>query len=121
MTTPTPPPEKKEPRDAAFWAKSVEKMEVSEVPEGAANLNVHGKRAVGALQGFGKMWQKTYRVPLTGLKATPAEVVQVWKEKFPEFTRRRAGSIHRSPGSRRARCCSSTPPSGVCQCTRGCA
>ncbi len=85
MTTPTPPPEKKEPRDAAFWAKSVEKMEVSEVPEGAANLNVHGKRAVGALQGFGKMWQKTYRVPLTGLKSTPAEVVQVWKEKFPEF------------------------------------
>ncbi len=85
MTTPTPPPEKKEPRDAAFWAKSVEKMEVSEVPEGAANLNVHGKRAVGALQGFGKMWQKTYRVSLAGLKSTPAEVVQVWKEKFPEF------------------------------------
>jgi hypothetical protein len=78
-------PEPKQSRDAAFWAKRVEKMEVSEVPEGAANLNVHGRHAVGALQGFGPLWQKTYRVSLIGAEVTPSEVVRVWKERFPEF------------------------------------
>jgi hypothetical protein len=53
------------------------------VPEGAANVNVRGRREVGALQGFGRMWQKTYRVRLNGVEAEPAEVVRVWKERFP--------------------------------------
>ena len=39
----------------------VEKLEVSDVAEGAANVNVQGRREVSALQGFGKLWQKTYR------------------------------------------------------------
>jgi Domain of unknown function (DUF1990) len=88
MTERGPEPEErgeKQPRDAAFWAKRVERLEVSDVPEGAANVNVQGRREVGALQGFGKLWQKTYRVRLAGVEATPAEVVQVWKEHFPEF------------------------------------
>ena len=84
-------PVQKQPRDAAFWAKRVEKLEVPDVAEGAANLNVHGRRAVGALRGFGKMWQKTYRVTLTIVKAMPAEVVQVWKERFPEFNAPQSG------------------------------
>ncbi len=84
----TPKPEvheQKEPRDAANWAKWVEKLEVSDVPEGAANLNVQGRHEVGALQGFGKLWQKTYRVRLTGVDVMPEEVVKVWKDHFPEF------------------------------------
>jgi len=84
MTTP-PPEEKKQPRDAEFWAKRIDKLEVSDVPEGAADVNVRGRREVGALQGFGRLWQKTYRVTLTGVEASPQEVVRVWKEKFPEF------------------------------------
>jgi Domain of unknown function (DUF1990) len=88
MTEKLPKPEEheeKQPRDAAYWAKWVEKLEVSDVPEGAANVNVQGRREVGALQGFGKLWQKTYRVRLTGVDVTPEEVVQAWKEHFPEF------------------------------------
>ena len=88
MTEATPPPEKKErtqPRDAAFWAMKVERLEVSDVPEGAANVNVQGRREVGALQGFGRLWQKTYRLRLTGVEVTPEEAVKVWKERFPEF------------------------------------
>ena len=88
MAEQTPKPEEheqKQPRDAAYWAKWVEKLEVSDVPEGAANLNVQGRHEVGALQGFGKLWQKTYRVRLTGADVTPEEVVKVWKEHFPEF------------------------------------
>jgi hypothetical protein len=64
MTEPTPQDErreeeklKREPRDAAFWAQRVERLEVSDVPEGAANVNVQGRREVGALQGFGQLWQ----------------------------------------------------------------
>jgi hypothetical protein len=88
MAEQTPKPEdheQKQPRDAAYWAKWVEKLEVSDVPEGAANLNVQGRHEVGALQGFGKLWQKTYRVRLTGVDVTPEQVVKVWKEHFPEF------------------------------------
>jgi hypothetical protein len=92
MTEPTPQDErreeeklKREPRDAAFWAQRVERLEVSDVPEGAANVNVQGRREVGALQGFGQLWQKTYQVRLAGIETTPEEVVRVWKEHFPEF------------------------------------
>jgi hypothetical protein len=55
------------------------------VPEGAVNLNVSARREVGALQGFGQLWQKTYRVELSGAEVTPAEVVRIWKERFSEF------------------------------------
>ena len=37
------------------------------------------------MQGFGQLWQKTYRVRLTGAKVTPAEVVAEWKRLFPSF------------------------------------
>lgn len=73
------------PRDAGHWARYVEKLEVSGVPEGAVNLNVGGRRVAGPLQGFGKMWRKTYRVSLGGVDATPAEVVRIWKERFSEL------------------------------------
>jgi Domain of unknown function (DUF1990) len=48
-------------------------------------VNVEGRREVGALQGFGRLWQKTYQVRLVGVEATPEEVVKVWKEHFPKF------------------------------------
>ncbi len=62
MSEATPPPEKnkeeRQPRDAAFWAMKVERLEVSDVPAGAANVNVQGRREVGALQGFGKLCRR---------------------------------------------------------------
>jgi hypothetical protein len=48
-------------------------------------LNVAGRRATGPLQGFGQMWQKTYRIRLTGAQVTPQEVIREWKAHFPEF------------------------------------
>ncbi len=75
----------REPRDALYWAQRVERLEVADVPQGAVNLNVSARREVGALQGFGQLWQKTYRVELTGADVAPAEVVKIWKERFPEF------------------------------------
>jgi hypothetical protein len=73
------------PRDAAYWAKSRNVLRVSEVPEGATGINVDGRRAVGPLQGFGKMWQKTYRVQLVGVEVTPAGVIETWKRNYAEF------------------------------------
>ena len=72
-------------RDAAYWAQHIDRLEVSDVPEGAVNLNVSARREVGALQGFGQLWKKTYRVELGAADVTPAEVVKTWKERFPEF------------------------------------
>ena len=56
--------EKAAARDATNWAKKVSTLNVAEVPEGAININVEGKRLAGPIQGFGKMWQKTYQVRL---------------------------------------------------------
>ena len=81
----TPPPGNKKPRDASSWAVSRNVLRVSEVPEQAVNLNVEGRRVAGALQGFGQLWQKTYKVRLTGVEVTPQEVVKAWKERFPEL------------------------------------
>jgi hypothetical protein len=72
-------------RDATYWAQQITTLKVGSMPAGAVNLNVEGRRVVGPLQGFGSMWQKTYRVPLTGASVTPIEVIKVWKEQFPRF------------------------------------
>jgi len=74
-----------EPRDAAYWAKNVTTLKLGEVPAGAVNLNVTGRRVVGPVQGFGKMWQKTMRVELRGAEVTPAEVISTWKAEFQRF------------------------------------
>ena len=72
-------------RDAGFWAKNVSTLDVGELPEGAINKNVQGRRVTSPVQGFGKMWQKTYKVILPGRSPSPTEVISTWKKKFPEF------------------------------------
>lgn len=72
-------------RDATHWAKVVSRLNVSEVPEGAINLNVTGKRLAGPIQGFGKMWQKTYQVRLPRERVSATELIATWKRRFPEF------------------------------------
>jgi len=73
------------PRDAANWAKHVSTLRLGEVPAEAINLNVTGKRVVGPIQGFGRLWQKTYRVELPGVQTTPAKVIATWKQDFGSF------------------------------------
>src|SRR5919201_1144915 len=72
-------------RDATNWAKSVSRLNVSEVPEGAVNLNVHGRRLTSPIQGFGKMWHKTYQVRLPAERVSAPAVIAVWKQRFPDF------------------------------------
>jgi uncharacterized protein (UPF0548 family) len=73
------------PRDAANWARRPAALSVGELPPEAVNLNVEGRQLVGPLQGFGQLWQKTYRVKLHGCEAAPEAVVAAWKARFPEF------------------------------------
>jgi hypothetical protein len=70
------------PRDAGNWAKPVSTLTVTEAPEGAPNL-VEGKRLLSPVQGFGKMWQKTYKLPLTGIQTSPQRVIAAWRDNFP--------------------------------------
>lgn len=71
--------------DASRWAKPISRLKISDVPTGATNLNLEGRQIVSPLQGFGTLWQKTYRMPLAGVSATAAEVMNTWKENFPRF------------------------------------
>ena len=65
------------------WARPVETLTAGEGREGV-NL-VEGKRLAGPVQGFGKLWQKTYKVRLAGVATTPAEVIAAWRDGFGSF------------------------------------
>ncbi len=71
-------------RDDA-WASSGRRLRVVGERSGAINLNVEGRDVTGPLQGFGRLWQKTFRVRLEGASLTPTEVVALWKREFPSF------------------------------------
>ena len=67
------------------WATPVSRLQVSEVPRGAINLNVEGRQLTGPMHGFGQLWQKTYTVRLSGAEVISQEVIGTWKRKFPEY------------------------------------
>jgi len=71
--------------NADGWAKPVDKLKVSESPKEAINLNVEGRQLSGLTHGFGQLWQKTYKVRLSGIEITPEEVITAWKANFPKF------------------------------------
>lgn len=83
MTEKTPPPTPGS-RDATNWAKPVDRLSAGGVA-GAPDDSVTGKRVTGPLQGFGQLWQKTFRVPLEGSSMSPQEVIAAWKEQFATF------------------------------------
>lgn len=75
----------KKPRDAVYWAQVGHTVHMGGAPAGALNQNLDGRQLTGPMRGFGPLWQKTYRFALTGVKASPAEVISMWKENFPSF------------------------------------
>ena len=70
-------------RDHGNWADPVARL--STTATGASVDTVTGRRAAGPIQGFGQLWQKTFRVRLEGTSHTPADVVAHWKAAFPSF------------------------------------
>jgi hypothetical protein len=79
MTTTEP----RTPRDKGSWAPPVERLATTAVD--APRDTVTGKRVAGPIQGFGQMWQKTFKVRLEGTAITPQELIATWKDRFPTF------------------------------------
>jgi len=72
-------------RDRGEWAQPVRHLHVRGTEDGADATAVEGRRISGPLQGFGKLWQKTYRTRLDGAAVTPEEVIAVWKDEYGSF------------------------------------
>ena len=72
-----------QPRDAGNWAAKVERLAV-ERRDGVRGTNVAGRRLTGPVQGFGKMWEKSYSLN-AGQVTTPEDAIATWKAHFPEF------------------------------------
>ena len=56
---------------------------------------VTGRRISGPVQGFGKLWQKTFRARLDDVEVTPENVIERWRQRYGEFWP--AGNEFRSP------------------------
>jgi len=70
-------------RDTENWAANVDRLTV-EKREGVRGTNVSGRRLTGPIQGFGKMWQKTY-VTLLSADVTPEHAISEWRTHFADF------------------------------------
>lgn len=79
------PSQSDQARSDQAWAAPVDRLKVQGLKPGAINLNVESRHLTGPLKGFGRMWQKTYRIRMSGGNVTPKQVVKVWKENFPSF------------------------------------
>src|SRR4051812_22187899 len=85
MSSPTTPEHKTTGRDAANWARPVSHLSTTNLPANAPTLNIEGRELTGPLRGFGRMWQKTFRVHLVGADVTPVAAIKIWKENFEQF------------------------------------
>jgi hypothetical protein len=72
-----------DPRNKDSWAQPIEVFHVESAEDGVAKGNVEGRRPTGPLQGFGRLWQKSYQVRIPG--PTPEVVISTWKENFGDF------------------------------------
>jgi hypothetical protein len=79
-----PTPQSPPSRDAANWAKPVDRLSAAGLA-GAPVDAVTGRRVTGPLQGFGQLWQKTFKVRLEGVAVTPQALIGSWKDDFPAF------------------------------------
>jgi hypothetical protein len=79
------------PRDSGNWAAKVDRLRV---PDEVSRFgyNVEGKRVAGPQQGFGRLWQRTYRASL-GSATTPETLVRNWRADFGSFWPR-SGRFH---------------------------
>lgn len=64
-------------RDRDNWAPHVERLAET------GGVNVAGRRLNGPQQGFGQMWQKTYKVRIPGV--APERVISEWKANYGSF------------------------------------
>ena len=81
----SPSERKTQHSDRDAWAGPVKNVKVSGAPEGAMNINVEGRKLNSPIQGFGQMWQKTFKIRLSGVDKSPQELMEIWKANFQAF------------------------------------
>ncbi len=74
---PSPPP--------YGWAKSVDRLSLTVVPAGLMNMNVDGRRTSSPVEGFGRLWEKRYRLCLHDADLDPRQIISLWRSEFPSF------------------------------------
>lgn len=71
--------------DITYWAKPVSRLNVPPMPPEAINKNMNGLGIVGPVDGFGQLWQKTYRLVINKPGLTPESIILTLKQNFPKF------------------------------------
>jgi anti-anti-sigma regulatory factor len=71
--------------DVNHWANTIDKLSVPEMPSKAINRNVQGRRPVGPVDGFGRLWQKTYRLTIDKPGLTAKDVMSALRQNLPAF------------------------------------
>ncbi|MGI8518544.1 MAG: hypothetical protein ACR2ME_09435 [Acidimicrobiia bacterium] len=69
--------------DKANWSPPKPRLEVGAAPQGVNAKRVQGRRLTGPQQGFGQLWQKTYKVAIP--QKTPEQVIATWKAEYGRF------------------------------------
>jgi len=67
------------------WARSVEGLSTGYIPDEAMNISVQGRLPTGPVKGFGRLWDKRYRLRIGNGAPDPREIVSLWKAEFPDF------------------------------------
>jgi hypothetical protein len=72
-----------EPRDADNWAANVDRLRVSD-RSSKHGYSVDGRRVAGPMNGFGRLWQRTYSA-FVGPAVSPEQLVADWRLHFGEY------------------------------------
>jgi anti-anti-sigma regulatory factor len=83
------------------WAQPVSELFVPEMPKEARNLNVRGLRAVGPVNGFGRLVRKVFSMNMGDPSVSPEEAIAALKDNFPAF-QPSFNRFYPSPGGIRA-------------------
>jgi len=67
------------------WAKYVARLSVRDIPEEVMNINVNGRQTTSPVKGFGRLWEKRYRLRLKETGLEPREIISIWRAEFPDF------------------------------------
>jgi anti-anti-sigma factor len=67
------------------WAKSVDRLSLTGIPAGVMHMNVDSRRISSPAEGFGRLWEKRYRLLLHDTDLDPQQIISLWRSEFPNF------------------------------------
>lgn len=67
------------------WTRSIAYLSVKDIPSNAMNINVNGRKITSPVRGFGRLWEKRYRLYLKDIDLEPKQVTSLWRAEFPKF------------------------------------